>query len=250
MAPHRRAWVWLALALCAASMALACSADPSTVDRQNGQQQSDNGTMPEVVRNGDDPPPNEYEFVVTSADVGEHLEATTLQVGLPLWLAASADPMIAGLPQRVETSSGVHFQPGPSNTTGEIFWLHVFTDESSDTAATWVKYLASQPPSLARFTVERHELFAASFRPTPVVGDAAVSIELLHGHSGGCWRSELLIFAKGRVLVFLKTAIEITRDEPTSGSLSDGTSQCDEAKSASQLTDIEAIAHLVSDRLY
>ncbi len=177
--------------------------------------------------------------------VGDHLESTGISVPLDLLLQEADDQLVSALPRRREESVGLLYQPTLDSPTQETFWVHVITDRSQQAATDWVKYLASQPPTLMGFIVPHPELFSAEFRPTPVVGDAAVSIRLISGHSGGCWLSELLVFAQRNALVFLKNAIEITSQDGNA----EGGGQCDETRAQSQLTDIDAIARLISERL-
>ena len=194
----------------------------------------------------------ERQLTITSADVGAHLEERSYAAGLPSWLEASEDRSLSSLPGRSLTSSGIAFSPSDESPTGETFWLHVFTDQSEDSAADWVKYVASQPPDLAGVIVPHHRLFAASFLPAPLVGDASVAIELYRGHSGICVRSALLVFAQGRDLVFLFNSIEITSEADAAARPSGRIglpAHCDLSAVDSRLTDINAIAHLISERL-
>ena len=177
--------------------------------------------------------------------IGQHLESTEIEVGLQFWLEASEDPVVAALPGRAEASVGVLYQPSLDSPTGETFWIHVYTDRSRDDAIDWVRHLASQPPSLARIIVPQHELFDASFREAPIVGDASVLIELQHGHSGGCWQSALLVFAQNGVIVFMKRVIEVTRE----GAAGSGAASCDDSEAIAPLTDVNAIAQSISEQL-
>ncbi len=177
--------------------------------------------------------------------IGRHLESTEIEVGLQFWLEASEDPIVAALPGRAEASVGVLYQPSLDSPTGETFWIHVYTDRSRDDAIDWVRHLASQPPSLARIIVPQHELFDASFREAPIVGDASVLIELHHGHSGGCWQSALLVFAQNGVIVFMKRVIEVTRE----GAAGSGAASCDNSEAIFPLTDVNGIAHSISEQL-
>ncbi|MDE2986837.1 MAG: hypothetical protein OXT70_02140 [Chloroflexota bacterium] len=218
-------------------------------------------TVPEVQEEDVDPPVveqpaeqtvRERQLTVTSADVGAHLEEKSYAAGLPSWLEASEDRSLSSLPGRSLTSSGIAFSPSDESPTGETFWLHVFTDQSEESAADWVKYVASQPPDLAGVIVPHHRLFASSFLPAPLVGDASVAIELYRGHAGICVRSALLVFAQGRDLVFLFTSIEITTDDtaPADGGGRIGLpAHCDESAVDTRLTDLNAIAELISERL-
>ena len=192
------------------------------------------------------------ELIVTSEDVGAHLEERSYAAGLPSWLEESEDEVLSSLPGRALPSSGVAFSPSDESATGETFWLHVFTDRSEESAADWVKYVASQPPELAGVIVPHHRLFAARFLPAPLVGDASVAIELYRGHSGICVRSALLVFAQGRELIFLFSSIEITRDVDDSSAAAGGNgvpAHCDLGAVDGLLTDIDGIAHLLSARL-
>ncbi len=185
-------------------------------------------------------------------DPGEHLVETDLEVGLDSWLEILDDPILSDLPRRSFDASGTFYDPSDESTTDESFWLHVFADESAESGLAWIKHLASQPPELASFIVPRHDVFEASFGPTPPVGAASVSLELLHGHSGGCWRSEVVIFVQLNLVIFLKSAIEITRDSPTTTAdqaVAGALRQCDASKSASQITDIDAIAYKIFSQL-
>lgn len=194
----------------------------------------------------------EREFTITSADVGAHLEEKSYEVGLPYWLEASGEPELAALPARALASSGIFFSPSPESTTEETLWLHVFTDESDDSAVDWVQFVASAPESLASAIVWHHELFAARLIPAPLVGDDSVSVEMFHGHSGLCLRSGLLIFAQERVLVFLFNSIDITiaTDGPQPAPGDDGIpAQCAVGGAVKRLTDNDAIALVISERL-
>ena len=214
-----------------------------------------NGRQPESAptSNGSGSEPSEeFTLELPIAFVGDHLESTGLSVGLLYWLEASQDPSVANLPGRSKASAGLLFQPSLGSPTQETFWVHVITDESAAAATDWVKYVASQPPALLRVIFPQHELFGATFRPAPIVGDASVSIELRHGHTGGCWQTELLVFAQNGALVFLKSAIEITQERDASANAQSGgeqAAQCDVTGTVKALTDIDAIAHLISDRL-
>ena len=190
-------------------------------------------------------PSDGFTLDVPGEVVGEHLESTGISVPLDLLLQEADDPLVGALASRSLASEGLLYQPTMDSPTQETFWVHVITDESQQSATDWVKYLASQPPALMRFIVPHPELFSAQFRPTPVVGDTAVSIQLISGHSGGCWLSELLVFAHRNRVVFLKNAIAITVQDTNSG----GGGLCDETRAQSQLTNIEAIALVISEVL-
>ena len=235
----------IAIAAWAAAMAAACNGDvqppePDQVDQTQTEQPPPDQSTPSTLQ-----PSTGFTLEVPDEVVGEHLEATGISVPLDLLLQESDDAEVGALPQRAKASVGLLYQPTLDSQTQETFWFHVITDESEQAAVDWVKYLASQPPSLMRFIAPHPDLMSAEFRPTPVVGDAAVSIQLISGHSGGCWLSELLVFAQRNALVFLKNAIEITAQE---GNV-EGPALCDETRAQFQLTDIDAIARLISERL-
>lgn len=229
----------------------------------------DSEPVPPAVENGgsdalppvevEDPPPDEdpdpsgaYTLEVPVEDVGEHLEPTELWAPVPLLLEASADTVVAALPARARASTGKLFEPSVDSPTEEVFWLHVISDRSRQDAIDWVKHLASQDPSIARIlTVRNHEVFSAAFRPAPVVGDVSVWIELLHGHDNGCWRSDLLVFAQDGYVVLLRNGIEITREVDSAAQpVARGAGLCTEPGAVAPLTDLNSIAHVISDRLY
>ena len=195
-------------------------------------------------------PPKELNL--KSEDVGAHLEKKTYAAGLPSWLEASDDPMLAALPARAFASSGVVFSPSDESPTGETLWVHVFNDESEAMASDWVRYMASQPPTLVGVIVSHHELFGADLLPEPQVGDASVAIELFHGHSDICLYSTLLVFAQEHVLVFLFNSIEVTRATDDAAQAENGRGlplHCNVAAAMNGLTEITAIAALISERL-
>ncbi len=232
--------------LCFALLSLGCGdpgQSPLAQDiEQSGDDARDNGAEAETR-----PLPEQgFTLEVPFDAIGGHLEATQIEVGLQFWLEASEDPQIAALPGRAKASVGALYQPSLSSPTEETFWIHVYTDESPDSAINWVRHLASQPPSLARIIVPQHELFDARFREAPNVGDASVLIELHHGHSAGCWRSALLVFAQKGVIVFMKSVIEVTLDPAAAGG---GASICDDSGDIAPLTDINRIAIAISEQL-
>ena len=252
----RSSWLWLlGLVACVALVLTACGGDEQVgnPEQPRSEQQTQSQTQSEEQSaQPDGDMVQERVLTVTSEDVGAHLEPRSYAAGLPSWLEASEDSMVSSLPGRALAVSGIAFAPSDDSPTEETLWLHVFSDEQEASAADWVKYLASQPPQLASVIVPHHELFDAEFLPSPVVGDASVAIELFHGHSGICLRSELLVFAQGAVLVFLFNSIEITSDAAGSQtSQSDGVipQQCEIEQAGTRLTDIDAIANLISDRL-
>ena len=245
--------VAVAAVLVAFSVVVACGGDGEEGQPDPGQ------TQAQVVTD-EDPPQGqsvgqdvrEWEFSVASADVGSHLQEKSYAAGLPSLLEASEDRMLSSLPGRALASSGIHFSDSEDSPTGETLWLHVFTDQSAETAVEWVKYLASQPPSLIGILVPHHELFEASFQPAPLVGDASVAIQLLHGHTGICVSSTLLVFAQTRVLILLFNSIEITSDMPETPSAEVGEgvpAHCQIMAADDRLTDLEGIARLISERI-
>lgn len=245
---------WVAV-LVAMSLIAACGSDEEVQQLDPGPSQ----TQPQVLPEEDSSPSQsagqdirEWEFSVASTDVGAHLEEKSYAAGLPSLLEASEDRMLSSLPGRALASSGIHFSDSEDSPTGETLWLHVFTDQSAESAVEWVKYVASQPPALTGILVPHHELFQARFEPAPLVGDASVSIHLLHGHSGICVSSTLLVFAQTRVLILLFNSIEITGDleQTTAADTGDGVpAHCQITAADNRLTDLEGIAQLISERI-
>ena len=217
------------------------SQPPTPAEQQDGDGQPQSQPDGEMVR--------ERVLTVTSDDVGAHLEPRSYAAGLPSWLEAAEARELSTLPGRALAVSGIAFSPSDDSPTEETLWLHVFTDESEESAVDWVKYVGSQPPELMSIIVPHHELFAASFLPAPVVGDISIAIELYHGHGGICVRSSLLVFAQERVLVFLFNSIEITGQRPDTQAEGALPAHCEVRQVASRLTDINAIAQLISERL-
>ena len=254
-----RSDVWFHLAWCVAALAVvvaACDseAEPFRPGPPQPEQQS------ELVGGGDDPNPQPSwqprirELILTSDDVGSHLEGQQYEANLRSWLESSEDSKIADLPKRVpaEASSGIVFSPSQESVTDETLWVHVFTDQSVQLAIDWVEHVASGSAQVASVVVPRLQLFGASFLPAPSVGAVSVSIEMLYGHSNNCWHSVLLMFAQEGVLVFLLSSIEITREEDgsTEAASDDGLPlHCNVAATTNRLTDVDAIAWLISERL-
>lgn len=241
------------VALCAA-----CGEpSPGPPNPDNGQQQSPseeaevNGLQTDPPQ-ADVDPDGGYTLEVPIEYVGEHLEPTKHDVPVDSWLEASGDQTLAALPGRARGSVGTLFQPSASSATQESFWMHVITDRSKQDAIDWIKYLASQEPGSTRFHIPRqHEVFQASFLPAPLIGDASVSIELLNGHYGGCWRTELLVFAQDGYIVMLRNGIEVTREEEEDAQPAGrGAARCQEPDLVPSLTDIDTIAQAISERLY
>ena len=229
----RRGWGLLSALMCVVLLG-ACggeAAAPPIVEEEQPQEQ----------------PEQEVRVLnLTSAEVGAHLEREPYEFTLPSSLAASGDPVLAALPARAVLSSGNVYSPAEGSPTGETMWLHVFTDESAEAALGFVEYAAAQPPTVFNVLARHHDFVDAAFLPPPAAGDAAVSIELIHGHAYSCFRSNLLIFAQGRVLIFLSTTIEITGEQEAGPS---GRGHCDLARIEAALTDLEAVAGVISDWL-
>ena len=248
-----RGAVWLALVglvVWSAVLTLACASDAAPEEAE--QPTTEGPTETEQQQEQSDPELPERVLIITSEDVGAHLEKKTYAAGLPSWLTASDDQVLAALPARAFASSGVVFSPSDESPTGETLWVHVFNHESEAAASDWMRYLASQPPTLVGVIVSHHELFGASFLPEPQVGDASVAVELFHGHSGICLYSTLLVFAQEHVLVFLFNSVEITRAMDDAAQAASGRGlplQCNAAAAMDGLTDLNAIAALTSERL-
>lgn len=234
----------LGVLLCAALVAGCGGSGQSTPPEANGQGGQVDAETPNQSQL-DEMPDRGFTLEVPFDAIGGHLEATEIEVGLRFWLEASEDVQIAALPGRSKASVGVLFQPSLDSPTEETFWIHVYTDQSREMAIDWVRHLASQPPALARIIVPQHELFEASFRQAPNVGDASVLIEMHHGHGAGCWRSALLVFAQDGVIVFMKSVIEVTRTD----ALGAGAATCDDSDEIAPLTDINRIAFAFSEQL-
>lgn len=229
----RRLGAALALVL-VALLGGGCGDEPTPPPRQQAQQsepgdQSQAQAEPSNPAQQAAPAPPVLTIDLTAADVGPHLEETTLLAGLPHDLAEMSDPVLSALPQRARASAGKLMQPSSPAETGETFWMHVFSDLSAQSATEWVQYLAGLPAGTAlAFTIPQHQLFESRFRPLPALGDAAVSVELLHGHEGGRWLTQLVVFAQDGAIVFVKSS---RREE------------------FAALTDVDAVAALISERL-
>ena len=242
----------LAIAALGSALLLGCGGaepepGPQVVAQQAVQEEDQQSSEP---GQGDAESSDGYTLVIPNEVVGLHLVPTDIHVPVDLLLAASEDPVLAAWPARTRASVGTLFQPSEDSPTEESFWLHVFTDQTSEAAIEWVDYLAAQPPTLAGFLVPHHDVFEARFRPPPEVGDTGAAIVLLHGHRGGCWRSELVVFAQDRRVVLLRNTFEITTDEIGAASAGSAAGElCDETKSARQLTDLDAIAQFISEQL-
>ena len=234
-APARRPRMHAACAsVCAVLLALALLAPACSGGAERPPappQSSQPGQPPEqsaAAQQQTEPPPVQR-LPLTAEDLGGHLEATEFGAGLIEWLTMLPDPLLAALPRRALGDDGRAFSPSAASTTGETFWGHVITDVSAESAAEWVRYLAGLPPAAAlSFTSPDNDLFEARVRPAPALGAAAHYIELLHGHSGGRFRTEVIIFAQDAAVVFLRSSRRAERPS---------------------LTDLPAVARLISARL-
>lgn len=218
--------------------------DQQQVQVQGQEEQSD----------AEESPLRERVLDIPAAVIGDHLVRQPIEAGLSDWLLASRDPVLAELPERARFASGNLYSAAADSPTGETFWLHIFTDETFEGAMQWVEYAAEQDPSddgsLARELVRHHERYAASRLETPELGEAALAVELLHGHSGICVRSHLLVFAQEGVVMFLFASIEITGEPNPSLRMPSGAADnCDIARAAAALTDNRSIARWISEWL-
>ena len=153
-----------------------------------------------------EPPPTQV-LVLSESDLGGHLKATEWAAGVMEWIAELQDPTLAALPRRALWNDGRIFVPAADSPSGETFWLHVFTDESPQSAQAWVRYLASLPPdAVLNFTSPEHRLVEAVYTDPPNVGSAALAVELLHGNAGGRFRTEVIVFAQQAAIVILRNS--------------------------------------------
>ena len=243
--------LWVGLVVAALALACGDSGPEQPPTDNGGQTPASQSDQPDLQPDPEATADDGYTLEVPIEHVGEHLVPTEFEASVASLLEASADGVVAALPARAKASVGKLFQPSVDSPTQESFWLHVFTDQSKQEAIDWVKHLGSQEPGLARFLSPHLEVFQAQFRPVPVVGDASVSIELLHGHSNGCWQTHLLVFAQDGLIVLLRNAIEVTREDDGSAQSSGrGVALCEEPGVVAPLTDIDAIARAISERLY
>ena len=175
-----------------------------------------------------EPPPTQV-LVLSEDDVGDHLKATEWAVGVVEWIAELQDPTLAALPRRALWNDGRIFVPAADSPSGETFWLHVFTDESAQSAQAWVRYLASLPPdAVLNFTSPEHRLVEAAYTDPPRLGSAALAVQLLHGNAGGRFRTEVIVFAQDAAIVILRNS---------------------RAEHRPPLTNLPAIADTISTRL-
>lgn len=163
-------------------------------------------------------------------ELGEHLELSQFKVGLMEGLAVLQDPILSALPGRKLDDDGRIYNATAGSQTGETFWMHVVIDVSAGSARDWVQHLAALPSGTAlSFTRPSHDLVEADSRLLPSLGSMALFVDLLHGHSGGRWRTELIVFAQEEAIVFLGSS---RREQwPT-------------------MLDLEAIAQRLSSRLF
>ena len=175
-----------------------------------------------------EPPPTQV-LVLSEDDLGGHLKATEWAAGVMEWIAELQDPTLSALPRRALWNDGRIFVPSADSPSGETFWLHVFTDESPQSAQAWVRYLASLPPdAVLNFTSPEHRLVEAAYIDPPNVGSAALAVELLHGNAGGRFRTEVIVFAQQAAIVILRNS---------------------RSESRPALTDLPTIATQISARL-
>ncbi len=195
---------------------------------------------------------------INCADVGAHLQDTEHRFPLSQQLASAGDAFLEALPGRAYPPSdyppsGLLCSNSADSLTGETFWLEVFTentspDEPPQLAAEAVAYLAEEPSRAGFILPSGQNLFRASSRS---LGDHSVLIELYHGHSGICLLTQLAVFAQGYDLLFLRNAIEVTRESSAAAAPAAVSfeSKCDASKAARQLTDLDAVARLIAERL-
>ena len=74
----------------------------------------------------------------------------------------------------------------------------------------------------------RPEVIDAANAAASLYGTGAGSARLLHGHEGGRWRTEVIVFSQGAAIVFLRSSRREERDS---------------------LTELPRIAELISERL-
>ena len=219
-----------------------------------GQPESPAGQSQQEQPDVEQSPLRERVLDIPTAVIGEHLVRQPIEAGLSDWLLASRDPVLAELPRRARFASGNLYSAAADSPTGETFWLHIFTDDTFAGARQWVEYAAAQDPSddgsLARELVRHHERYAASRVEPPQLGEAATAVELLHGHSGICVRSHLLVFAQDGVVIFLFASIEITGEPDQSVQMPSGAADnCDLSRAAGALTETRSIGRWISDWL-
>lgn len=180
-----------------------------------------------------------WEVPISAADVGGHLVDSQFSASVPALIAELGDPELSLLPARALHDAGVVFSPSPGSATNETLWIHLITDETPEQASAWVRALAVRPASVAlRFTSPQHDLFDALATGGPDVGDESVTFELLRGHSGGRWRTTVSVFAQDTAIVFL-----------VSPRRSDADSLIEPEPEGARLTDVGAVAALISERL-
>ena len=200
------------------------------------------GTAPDPSEDAGPPPPAEpilWEVPVTADDVGDHLVDSKFSASIPALIAELGDPELSLLPARALHDDGVLFSPSPDSATTETLWIHLITDETPEQASAWVRALAVRPASVAlRMTSPQHDLFDALVTGDPDVGDESVTFELLRGHSGGRWRTTVSVFAQDTAIVVIISPRRAEADSLLGPEPEDA-----------QLTDVEAVAALISERL-
>ena len=208
---------------------------PDQMDPSDPQEQQE-------VESGQDAAEPEVEL--NAADVGPHLVWTPWQAALPGLLSEVSDPVLSALPSRSiarwgppPPDPGVLFSPSESSSTQETFWMYLIQDVSAESAVDWVVYLGSLEAGAALgFLSPQHQLVAATWRPPPMIGGSSLAGTLWHGHEGGTYRSDLVVFSVGATLIFLRSAMEVG-------------GETGRALDAMPLTDIDAVAALVEQRL-
>lgn len=238
----------LLLALAALTFwSVSCGDDGMDSTPEPPQQQS----QEEQITQQQEAPLRERVLEIPEDVVGAHLTKQPIEAGLSDWLLAARDPVLAELPERALFASGNLYSAASDSPTNETFWLHIYTDDTFDGATQWVEYVAAQSPaeddSLPRELVRHHDRYTAMALPDPGIGDASLAVQLLHGHSGICVRSQLIVFAQDGVIVFLFTSIEITGESSATAQTPSGAADnCDISLADAVLTDTISIARWIS----
>ena len=250
--PRPAGWASICAAICTAAVlaAAACGGDggqtaPADVPSPPAEEETVAEPAPDpVVPEDVSPPPAPaepilWEVPITAADVGGHLVDSQFSAAVPSLIDELGDPELSLLPGRALHDAGIVFSPSPGSTTNETLWIHLITDETPEQASAWVRALAIRPASVAlRFTSPQHDLFDALVTGGPDAGDESVTFELLRGHSGGRWRTTVSVFAQDTAIVFI-----------VSPRRSDAGSLLEPEPEGARLTDVEAVARLISQRL-
>ncbi len=248
--PDRTGWAAICTAICLAAAACgggeqpAPPADPAPAAEAGAPVEPAPQPEPDAPADPAPPPPAPaepilWEVPISAADVGGHLVDSQFSASVPALIAELGDPELSLLPARALHDAGVVFSPSPGSSTNETLWIHLITDETPEQASAWVRALAVRPASVAlRFTSPQHDLFDALATGGPDVGDESVTFELLRGHSGGRWRTTVSVFAQDTAIVFL-----------VSPRRSDADSLIEPEPEGARLTDVDAVAALISERL-